>query len=53
MDIADEMLDVARKRFQGIENISYRAENYIDKLPESGLFVNYDQFCAEHYRMTE
>lgn len=86
VDIADEMLQVARKRFRGIENISYRAENYIDKLPEGdfdtvisalsihhledgekaglfsklydalpagGLFVNYDQFCAEQAEMSE
>lgn len=86
VDIADEMLQVARKRFRGIENILYRAENYIDKLPEGdfdtvisalsihhledgekaglfsklydalpvgGLFVNYDQFCAEQAEMSE
>ena len=86
VDIADEMLHVARKRFQGIKNISYRAENYIDKLPEGafdtvisalsihhledgekaglfsriydalpedGVFVNYDQFCAEQEKMRE
>lgn len=35
VDIADEMLDVARKRFCGIENISYQTENYIDKLPDT------------------
>lgn len=86
VDIADEMLHVARKRFHGIKNISYRAENYIDKLPEGafdtvisalsihhledgekaglfsriydalpedGVFVNYDQFCAEQEKMRE
>lgn len=79
VDIANEMLNVARKRFEGIENISYQTENYIqklpdilfdtvisalsihhledkdkkklfariyDSLPDGGLFVNYDQFCA-------
>lgn len=34
VDIADEMLKVARKRFDGIENISYQIENYIHKLPD-------------------
>ena len=34
VDIADEMLKVARKRFDGIENISYQIENYIYKLPD-------------------
>lgn len=79
VDIADEMLNVARKRFDGIDTISYQVENYIhelpttgfdtvisalsihhledddkielfariyDSLPNGGLFVNYDQFCA-------
>ena len=27
VDIANEMLNVARKRFEGIENISYQTEN--------------------------
>ncbi len=84
VDIADEMLNVARKRFDGIENISYQVENYIyklpdtlfdtvisalsihhledkdkkklfsriyDNLPDGGLFINYDQFCAGHPEM--
>lgn len=84
VDIADEMLDVARKRFHNIGSISYRSENYIHKLPDTdfdtvisalsihhledndkitlfsriydslpsgGLFVNYDQFCAEQLQM--
>ena len=34
VDIADEMLNVARKRFDGIENISYQIENYIYRLPD-------------------
>ena len=84
VDIAGEMLNVARKRFEGIENISYQTENYIhkfpgilfdtvisalsihhledkdkkklfariyDSLPDGGLFVNYDQFCAGQLEM--
>ena len=31
VDIADEMLNVARKRFDGIESKSYQIENYIHK----------------------
>ena len=79
-DIADEMLNVARKRFSGMDNVSYQIADYskklpegdfdavisalsihhledVDKerlfariydlLPEGGLFVNYDQFCAD------
>ncbi len=79
VDIASEMLDIARKRFAGLDNVSFGIENYIDKLPDAsfdtvisalsihhledgdksalfakiyhdlpngGVFVNYDQFCA-------
>lgn len=79
VDIADDMLQVARKRFAGIDHVSYLVADYnrelpaqdfdvivsalsihhlenvnkatlfdriYDKLPEGGLFVNYDQFCA-------
>ena len=79
VDIADDMLQVARKRFAGIDTVLYQAADYsrefpaqdfdviisalsihhlenrdkkklferiYDKLPEGGLFVNYDQFCA-------
>ena len=35
VDIADEMLNVARKRFHDIGNISYQVENYIHKLPDA------------------
>ena len=86
VDIADDMLNVARKRFYSIKNISYITGNYMDKLPEGafdtvisalsvhhlededkgrlfsriydvlpegGLFVNYDQFCADQEEMKE
>lgn len=79
VDIADDMLNVARKRFAGLDNVSYRTWDYsnglpdgdfdmivsalsihhlkdedkmklferiYDKLPDGGMFVNYDQFCA-------
>lgn len=79
-DIAADMLQVARKRFAGLETVSYQAENYLyklpdvpfdtaisalsvhhledaqkgklfanlyDRLPRGGIFVNYDQFCAD------
>ena len=80
VDIADEMLKVARQRFAGLANVSYQILDYAEalpvqhfdvfisalsihhltdekkerlfsriyaKLPSGGLFVNYDQFCAE------
>lgn len=84
VDIADDMLHVARKRFAGIDHVSYLVADYnreipeqdfdvivsalsihhlenvdketlfdriYDKLPEGGLFVNYDQFCAGQAEM--
>lgn len=84
LDVADEMLKVARKRFDSLGNISYQIENYrehlpdaffdtvisalsihhledsdkaalfariYDRLPNGGLFINYDQFCAEQPEM--
>lgn len=80
------MLNVARQRFAGIDNVSYLAADYsreipaqdfdvivsalsihhlenrdketlferiYDKLPEGGLFVNYDQFCAGQVDMDD
>lgn len=84
VDIADEMLGIARKRFAGIDKVSYQVMDYInelpqddfdviisalsihhldhdekkrvfariyDKLPAGGLFINYDQFCADQDEM--
>lgn len=84
VDLADEMLNIARKRFENIGNVSYQIENYKDKLPDvlfdtvisalsihhlehqdkaslfaniydrlpnGGLFINYDQFCAGQSEM--
>lgn len=38
IDIADEMLNVARKRFEGIENVSYQLKDYTKELP----CINFD-----------
>lgn len=79
IDVADDMLKVARKRFASIKNISYLIGDYsnnlpevkfdvvisalsihhletdkkeylfsniFNRLPEAGIFVNYDQFCG-------
>lgn len=81
VDIAGDMLNVARKRFAGIDCVYCRILDYskelpkedfdviisalsihhldntdkiklferiYNKLPDGGLFVNYDQFCAGH-----
>ncbi len=79
VDIAEDMMSVAKRRFQGMENVSYQLADYkkdlsgivadavisalsihhlendekqalfsriYKLLPNQGLFVNYDQFCA-------
>lgn len=86
VDVADEMLDIARRRFDGINRVSYQTADYsrglpdkdfdviisalsihhledaekqtlfqsiCDKLPNGGLFVNYDQFCAGEDRLNQ
>ena len=80
VDIAEDMLDVAKRRFDGIENVTFENMNYINELPcgtfdviisalsihhldnnqkkslfskiydkllPGGIFINYDQFCAD------
>ena len=79
VDVSEEMLKIARKRFSGIATVDFQVADYADtlpegdfdvivsalsvhhlendgkknlfvrvyeKLPNGGLFVNYDQFCA-------
>lgn len=79
VDLAEEMLSVAGKRFAGLDNFSYEVSDYTKsfpdgeydcivsalsihhldnesksklfsdiycKLPDRGIFVNYDQFCG-------
>ena len=86
IDIADDMLNVARKRFAGIDRVTYQVLDYIDglpsgdfdviisalsihhlendekarlfalvydKLPTGGLFINYDQFCADQKEIND
>lgn len=84
VDIADEMLELAKKRFHNLPNISYLVKDYAkalpagefdviisalsmhhlelaqkkkvlasiyQQLPQNGVFVNYDQFCADTPQM--
>lgn len=85
IDLSDEMLAVARQRFQGLPNIECRVADYTaeipegaelicsalsihhlenvekqqlyqavyEALPEGGVFVNLDQFCAESPHINE
>lgn len=80
VDVADEMLNVAKRRFEGVKNVEYCVIDYskcfpqgsfdvimsalsihhledeekrqlfariYEALPAGGVFVNYDQFCAD------
>lgn len=80
VDIADDMLNIARDRFSRLENVSYEVLDYSKEFPngkfdiiasalsihhlmhenkkelfsriynrlsDDGIFVNYDQFCAD------
>lgn len=86
VDIADDMLNVSKKRFNGLSNIYHQSLDYTkalpvgefdavisalsihhleneqkrelferiyEKLPSGGIFVNYDQFCADSPEITE
>ena len=79
VDVAPDMLNIAKDRFSGLSNVSYEICDYslslpdgnydgvisalsihhlpdsdkielfkriYDRLPDGGIFVNYDQFCA-------
>ena len=85
-DIAEEMLELAKKRFAGLANVKYEVLDYsknlpqgkadliisalsihhlehdekrklfshiFEMLPDGGVFVNYDQFCADTKTMSD
>ena len=86
VDVAEEMLKIAHKRFSANKNIFYYVTDYknnfpeenfdaiisalsihhltdsekqnlfqkiYEKLPENGIFVNYDQFLAENLKIND
>ncbi|MGM9947931.1 class I SAM-dependent methyltransferase [Floccifex sp.] len=84
LDIAQDMLEMAKKRFMECSSVSFQVMDYTkafpngnfdcilsalsihhlenklelfqriyDFLPEGGIFVNYDQFCAENKKMNQ
>lgn len=48
VDIADEMLDVARKRFSDKNNVSYRGMNYANELPSGNFDVVISALSIHH-----
>lgn len=86
VDLAADMLKVAEKRFDGLQNFDYCVSDYLEQYPtekfdavisalsihhlenldkeklfgkvynslnDGGVFVNYDQFCADSEQMSE
>ena len=86
VDVASDMLVVAKKRFAGLDNIHYQVKDYTnnlpnetfdvimsalsihhlenekkqelftkvwENLPDGGIFVNYDQFCANSKELND
>ena len=48
VDIADEMLNVARKRFSGIDNVSYQILDYCKELPNGNFDVIASALSIHH-----
>lgn len=48
VDIADEMLNVARKRFDGIDNVSYQVMDYSKELPSGDFDVIASALSIHH-----
>lgn len=48
VDIADEMLNVARKRFAGIDSVSYEIMDYSDTLPNGDFDVIISALSIHH-----
>lgn len=48
VDIADEMLNVARKRFDGIDSISYEVMDYSNELPKGNFDVIISALSIHH-----
>lgn len=52
-DIADEMLNVARRRFEGIDNVSFRIMDYLKELPEGDFDVAASALSVHHLENEE
>ena len=48
VDIADDMLNIARSRFANIENVNYKSMNYVDKLPDGNFDMIVSALSIHH-----
>lgn len=53
VDIADDMLSVARRRFQGIDNVSYQVSDYKKELPDIPFDNVISALSIHHLEHTE
>ena len=53
VDIADDMLSVARRRFQGINNVSYQVSDYKKNLPAISFDTVISALSIHHLEQTE
>ena len=53
VDIADDMLSVARRRFQGIDNVSYQVSDYKNELPKNPFDTIISALSIHHLEQTE
>ena len=52
-DIADDMLSVAKRRFQGLDNVSYQTTDYIKELPEVPFDTVISALSIHHLEQSE
>lgn len=53
VDIADDMLNIARKRFAGIDNVSYQVIDYLEGLPKEDFDVIVSALSIHHLENDE
>ena len=53
VDIADEMLDVARRRFEGMDRVTYQVLNYAEELPDGSFDVVASALSIHHLEDTD
>lgn len=53
VDIADDMLSVARQRFQGIDNVSYQISDYRKELPKNSFDTIISALSIHHLEQAE
>ena len=53
VDVAEEMLKVAQKRFHGLENVTYRVSDYTKNLPQDSFDLIVSALSVHHLEQEE